>query len=475
MPPSARWWAQQPLPSDMNIHAIEQATHQVVAQGIRVLNGHMLAESEREHVRVLLDSMNPLRGAHIIDAGCGVGGVADLMRELRPDLQFTLVNLSQAQLDLCPPDLPNVLASFDDMPVESGSADIVMFNYSLCHSADWVQTLREAGRVLREGGTLFVYDMARLAGDNDLMVKHLSAVAYPPSALQDVARRCGFVMEHHATHAAAANRLRDFMPAGHYDVVVGDVVPATWRFRKESLADPIASAFARHQRIGFQFSGGRDSTAALYLLREHWDRMAIFHLNTNDQFPETRAVVDRVEADLGRPLIRIMSDVHATRRDYGLASDLVPVDNTDVGRLLSGRPVRIISRFECCARTLMNPMHERILADGISLLIRGQRTDEFTTVPFRSGQIDRGLEFLYPIEDWTGEQVSEYLKSNGLPIAPFYENGARRAPECMGCTAWWDEGRADYLRKFHPQAYEAHVSTMKLIKAEIHRQYAFLE
>lgn len=459
----------------MNIQAIDQATAQVVAQGIRVLNGHLLAEGEREHVQILLDSMAPKQDAHIVDAGCGVGGVAALMHEIRPDLKFTLVNLSQAQLDHCPPAMQRVLANFDDMPLEDGSADVVMFNYSLCHSVEWGRTLREANRVLAEGGSLFVFDMARMSGDNDLTIKHLSAVAYPPLALKDIAKRCGFVLEHHATHGAMVNRLREFMPNAHYDLVVGDVMPAIWRFRKETLADPIASAFARHERIAFQFSGGRDSTAALYLLRDYWPRMAIYHLDTGDQFPETRAVVDQVEADLGQPLIRIVSDVHAIRRDHGLASDLVPVDNTDVGRLISGRPVRIISRFECCARTLMNPMHERILADGITLLIRGQRTDEFATTPFRSGQIDRGLEFLYPIEEWSGQQVSDYLKSNGLPIAPFYDNGARRAPECMGCTAWWDEGRADYLRKYHPSAYAEHVSTMKLIRMEIDRQFAFLE
>ncbi len=81
-------------------------------------------------------------------------------------------------------------------------------------------------------------------------------------------------------------------------------------------ADHTASAFARHKRIAFQFSGGRDSTAALYLLRAYWSRMTVIHLDTGDQFPETREVVVAVGRDLleaGVDLVVIHSDVSRYR------------------------------------------------------------------------------------------------------------------------------------------------------------------
>jgi 3'-phosphoadenosine 5'-phosphosulfate sulfotransferase (PAPS reductase)/FAD synthetase len=235
----------------------------------------------------------------------------------------------------------------------------------------------------------------------------------------------------------------------------------------------IAHAFARHKRIAFQFSGGRDSTAALYLLRPLWDRMTVYHLDTGDQFPETRRVVQLVEQDV--PIERIQGDVEHVRAVFGLASDLVPVDNMDVGRLVSGRQQKIISRYECCARALMAPMHERMLHDGITLIVRGQRDDEFVTPPLRSGAADHQVELLFPIQDWTAQRVTQYLREHGLPIAEFYQKGARRAPECMGCTAWWDEGRAAYMRREHPQKYEAYRKDMSLIRVEIDRQYAMLD
>lgn len=236
----------------------------------------------------------------------------------------------------------------------------------------------------------------------------------------------------------------------------------------------IDSAFERHERIAFHFSGGRDSTAALYLLRPYWGRMTIYHLDTGDQFPETRAVVDAVEAEVG-PMVRVITNVKASRAEFGMPSDLVPTDNTPIGRMVSGRQIKLVGRYECCAHNLMIPMHQRTLADGITLLIRGQRDDEYVKQPMRSGDVENGIEVLYPIQEWTGDMVSEYLFAGGHPIAPFYERGALRAPECMGCTAWWDEGRAEYMKKYQPEAHAAYSINIKLIREEIGHQLAMLD
>ena len=232
-------------------------------------------------------------------------------------------------------------------------------------------------------------------------------------------------------------------------------------------------AFARHSRIGFQFSGGRDSTAALYLLRDCWPLMTVYHLDTGDQFPETRAVVKQVARDV--PITVITSNVHVYRNTHGWASDVVPVDNTPPGRLVSGRALKIVSRYECCYQVLMAPMHARMVQDGITLLVRGQRDDEYVTQPMRSGDVQDGIEVLYPIQSWSGQAVSDYLLDNALPIAPFYAHGARRAPECMGCTAWWDEGRSTYLKNHHPIHFTDFTRRMGVIRAEIDRQYNTLE
>jgi ubiquinone/menaquinone biosynthesis C-methylase UbiE/3'-phosphoadenosine 5'-phosphosulfate sulfotransferase (PAPS reductase)/FAD synthetase len=464
----------------IDLQAVNAATAQCVEHGIRVLNAYMLAATEQDHAAALLELMDPPAGALVLDAGCGIGELARLMAALRPDLTFKLLNVSQEQLAQCPEGMQRIHSDFARIPLPDESVDVVMFNFAICHADDWLTVFTEARRALREGGILFIFDMGRDAGDNVLMHHLVRARAFLPESIIDVAARAGLAL--HAAHELrpTAERLREVFPnPGLYEATFANVFPIAQRYVRRTVADPIVSAFARHRRVAFQFSGGRDSTAALYLLRPYWERLTLYHLDTGDQFPETRAVFQQVAQDFlvetGRSPEIIMGDVHAVRDQFGLASDLAPVDNGDPGRLVSGRSVKIIGRYECCARALMWPMHQRMVDDGITLIVRGQRDDEYATPPKRSGDVADGFEVLYPIQDWTAERVTAYLKDNGLPLAAFYERGVRRAPECMGCTAWWDEGRAAYLREHHPDAYRSYTQRMRTIRTEIDRQYAMLD
>lgn len=458
---------------------LEAATDKLLSEGVTVFNGAMLASNESDHARRLLDLINPPEGALIVDAGCGVGAVAALMSEVRDDLQFVLVNNNQHQLDLCPKQFRAVLADFNCIPLSDGVADVVMFNYAISHSTDWSRTMREARRVLKAGGSLFIFDFARVSGDNTLMQRRLNAAVYSHEVVCEAAAMAGFSLEHAQVHDGTFNRLREVMGAAAFDVVVGDVVPMTWRFRRrEQDTDEIAWAMSRHQRIGFQFSGGRDSTAALYLLRPYWNQMTFYHLDSGDQFPEIRQVVCRVERDLalaGIPLHRIDGHSQEVRRIFGMPSDILPADNHMSRPGVRGaRSIKIQSRYECCTRVLMHPMHKRMIADGITLIVRGQRDQDYVKPPYRSGDVGEGFEFLYPIQSWTGDQVSEYLHQRGLPIADVYELGALRASDCIGCTAWWDEGRATYMRRRYPQEHAVLLRNLAEIRAEIDRQYQFL-
>lgn len=460
--------------NQINLPAVEAATDKLLDKNIRVLNAFLFAETELGHVRRLMEFMHLPAGAVVLDAGCGVGEIARLMRELRPDLAFKLLNISQAQLEHCPDGMDRVLGDFNAMPLADESVDVVMFNYAICHADDLDRVLRESRRVLKEGGSLFINDMSRENGSSVVMESTLNAKAHVRADLESAANRAGLALDDVYAHEPVVYRLRDLLTPELFDMMFAGVTPTTWRFTRQTISDPIASAFSRHHRVGFQFSGGRDSTAALYLLRDYWNRMTVYHLDTGDQFPETRAVVEAVERDMGRALTRIDGDVASVREQHGLATDLVPVDNTAFGRRVSGKGVKLQSRYECCYRSLMAPMQARMVADGITLIVRGQRDDEYATPPLRTGEKDSGMEALYPIQSWTGDQVSAYLVDNNLPLAPFYERGARRAPECMGCTAWWDEGRAAYLEKWHPTAFARYQQRITIVKHEIHQQYAIL-
>lgn len=235
-----------------------------------------------------------------------------------------------------------------------------------------------------------------------------------------------------------------------------------------------ANVLARHRKIGFQFSGGRDSLAALYLMEPYWKAMTVYHLDNGDQYPELKAVVDLARRDVD--IVTVHSDAMQSRMDFGLPSDLTPADNTGMGRALTGRGLAVQGRFECCSRVIMQPLHDRMLADGVSLIVRGVRASDFAKPhQFMSGYVGEGIELLYPIEDWTDDQVGRFLEARGLPIARFYSEGVSETPECMGCTAWWDTGHLQYLAKFYPARFENTRRSILLIRAEVDRQYAQLK
>lgn len=233
----------------------------------------------------------------------------------------------------------------------------------------------------------------------------------------------------------------------------------------------IHGAFARHEHIAFEFSGGADSLAALYVMRPFWDRMTVYHGDAGDQFPEVKAIVERVSHDL--PITLVYGDVQTYRQEVGMPSDVVPFDNTAVGRALSGRIIKIVSKMECCAANLMDPLHRHVVAAGNTLIVRGTRREEFKGEGYlSSGWTDGQVELLNPIEHWKQREVLRFLHDNDLPVPPFYEHGMRQAPECMGCTAWWGEGRMAYLRQFHPAEAVIYEKNLRTIRAEVIRAMA---
>ncbi len=459
--------------------AVTEATANAAEAGIRVLNAFLLADDEEAHAARLLEFMDPPQGAVVLDAGCGVGELARLMTVARPDLTFRLLNTNEAQLAQCPDGMERIHASFEATGLPDESVDVVMFAFSLCHASDWWAVLREARRVLKEGGYVFLFDMEGPV-DNALLWQTLRARVFPGEQVVDLARVAGLETRDVFLHQPLHARLRDvFGSKALYDEALAEVVPITARLYRKTAQNPIVSALHRHQRIAFQFSGGRDSTAALYRLRPHWDRLELYHLDTGEQFPETRrvagAVMQAFKEATGRDPIVIQGNVAKVREQHGLASDLVPVDNTATGRLVSGREVKLIGRYECCWHSLMQPLHARMKADGITLIVRGQRADEYATPPKMSGDVSDGFEVLYPIEHWTAQKVDAFIEQANLPVADFYAKGVKRAPECMGCTAWWDEGRAGYLRENHPAEHHIYTGRMRTVMAEINRQLSTLE
>jgi phosphoadenosine phosphosulfate reductase len=212
---------------------------------------------------------------------------------------------------------------------------------------------------------------------------------------------------------------------------------------------PLDDIFDRHERIALQLSGGKDSLAVVALLRPYWPRLVVYLLNTGDAFPETIEAVSRVRAEVPN-FVEIDGRQRQVVAQFGIPSDIVPASHTYDGLMVSGKQGPLIQdRYSCCVRTIMRPMAERMQRDGITLVIRGQRADDKLKAPIRSGHVENGIEYLFPIEDWTADDVLTYLREQGIPVPRFYTM-LNHAPDCMTCSGWWEEGAAKYLKAHHP-------------------------
>ncbi|HXC41315.1 MAG TPA: phosphoadenosine phosphosulfate reductase family protein [Burkholderiales bacterium] len=240
-----------------------------------------------------------------------------------------------------------------------------------------------------------------------------------------------------------------------------------------SLQDAVADVLARHEKVALQFSGGKDSMACLFLLRPWLDRITVYWTNTGDPIPETVEVIEACKAWIPR-FEEIRSDAPAWWEQNGHPSDLVPTYSTPLGRVMGFSGLKVSDRFTCCAANVMIPMFNRMKADRITCIIRGQKLCDMPTVPLRSGDVSDGFEVFYPIEQWSHEDVLAYLKAEGAPLHPCYSEGTTGV-DCAHCTAWWDESHIAFIRERHPEAHRTVIRHIRLVTAEIAKHARHLD
>lgn len=223
-----------------------------------------------------------------------------------------------------------------------------------------------------------------------------------------------------------------------------------------------ATILDRHKRIALAFSGGKDSLAVAHLLRPFWDRLMFYHLDAGDLLPEMVDVVTETEKMVPH-FRRVVSNSREWGRANGWPSDLVPFTGTFSGVMMGGTAVS--GRYDCCGNNLWLPMHNRMIDDEVTLVIRGSKRVDMKRLPAEGGPVN-GYELWLPILEWSHGDVFDYLKSLGVSLPRIYDHVVN-APECATCPAWLDEHRASYLRSHYPALFAEYAAKVDVVAGEV--------
>lgn len=208
------------------------------------------------------------------------------------------------------------------------------------------------------------------------------------------------------------------------------------------------------------FSGGKDSMACLHLLKNEID--CAIYVDTGFAYPETLALV-RYAGSLVK-LVVVQSDRLKQNEREGLPSDVVPINWTRLGQSLTGvKESYIQSYLGCCYENLMLPLMAEAKRLGVKTLYIGQRAEENHKSSLPSGAVMDGITRIYPIENWTEEEVFSYLKEK-MEVPEHYAI-KHSSLDCYDCTAYKTDSydRVAWTKEKHPEFYKAYLARAEIL------------
>ncbi len=206
-----------------------------------------------------------------------------------------------------------------------------------------------------------------------------------------------------------------------------------------------------HTNVVLWFSGGKDSLACLYLLRDQLQNITVLWVNTGKNYPDAMQVVEAAKQMCPR-WEELSVDRDAQWARAGLPSDLVPTDATVLGQAFSHtKPTMIQSQHECCWANIGATLCEATARLGATLVISGQRADEAYHSTSANGSRVGGFQFWYPLELWTRDAVLSYLREQ-IGMLPAHYILEHTSLDCYDCTGFaaGSHDRAAWMRDRHP-------------------------
>ena len=224
----------------------------------------------------------------------------------------------------------------------------------------------------------------------------------------------------------------------------------------------------------FQFGGGKDSLACLYLLKPRWDDIIVMWVNTGTAFPEVIELMDQVRQEVPH-FVEIHSDAAGYIHRHGFPVDVLPVRNTEFELMLNDNGAMMQAWIPCCRDNRWLPLHKACIEMKATTIIRGQKDTDTYKSPIRHGDVADGVRYEFPIQEWTDRDVLSYLRELGK-LPAYYEHVATSL-DCWNCTAWIysRKDQMQYMSEHHPAKYRQVRNNLEVIREAIRRESSHIE
>lgn len=220
-------------------------------------------------------------------------------------------------------------------------------------------------------------------------------------------------------------------------------------------------------KTALAFSGGKDSWACLWLNKDKLSEIVVLWVNTGKNYPEMLATIKKARA-MCPNFVELIVDRDGQNAHHGLPSDVVPINWTRLGQSVTvEKPVMVQSYINCCHENIGANLHKYCKDHGITHLIRGQRNDEGHKSSARNGTVIDGVEYVQPIEEWTAQEVLDFVAAH-MPI-PDHFAFKHSSMDCYDCTAFAADSkdRIEYTKAYHPTMYAAYETRNQALKGAL--------
>jgi phosphoadenosine phosphosulfate reductase len=188
------------------------------------------------------------------------------------------------------------------------------------------------------------------------------------------------------------------------------------------------------------FSGGKDSLACLYLLKDEWPSLNVYWVNTGAVYDEVKEYMASWKRVLPN-FFEVQGSQPDDIKEFGFPTDILPIRNTVIGHGLEpGDRVLLQSFTDCCYKNMWLPMLQTMKDHGVQEIIRGTRKEDTRKSPVMDGDIVNGIKYSFPIFNWTLDQVWEFLLREEA-IVPTYYMSEMSSRDCWDCTAYLDHNK----------------------------------